>query len=320
MEIPRSAELLHALWRLVSDPLGLLSDVGYAVLQWVDGLLLVLVVVIVVRLAVGVVNWVVARLALPPRVGRLEFDQKQVWTLKQFLRSAAAYTIYFLAFVFVLSRLGFDPSPFLVGAGGLVAIAIGFGAQGFVQDLVTGLFILLEKQYAVGDFVEIGGLSGFVEDVGIRVTRVRDVNGALRIIPNRTVSTVGNYPKGYMEAIVDIFPRDAGELERVEAIAAEAGRRLDEELDVVLLPPRLSRPVVGGATPFVRAVVRILPLQQWAIDRELVGRLKAALDEAGVALGPAGVRVIYQCDRVAFYNNLNRIKSRWADGASRGEA
>ncbi len=163
-------------------------------------------------------------------------------------------------------------------------------------------------------------MSGFVEDVGIRVTRIRDVNGALRIIPNRTVSTVGNYPKGYMEAIVDVFPRDAEALDRVEAITAEVGRRLDEELDVVLLPPRLSRPVSGEREPFVRAVVRILPLQQWAVDREFVGRLKAALEAAGIALGPVGIRVVYQCDRVAFYNNLNRIKGRWGDPPARASA
>lgn len=316
MEIPRSAELLRTLRRLISEPLDLLSDAWRVMLQWFDHLLFILLVVLVVRLAVAVVNWLVTRLTLPARIGRLEFDQKQVWTLKQFLRSGAAYTIYFLAFVFLLSRFGLDPSPFLVGAGGLVAIAIGFGSQGFVQDLVTGLFILLEKQYAVGDFVEIGGVSGFVEDVGIRVTRIRDVNGALRIIPNRTVSTVGNYPKGYMEAIVDIFPRDAGDLDRVEAIAADVGRRLEEELDVVLLPPRLSRPIPGAREPFVRAIIRILPLQQWAVDREFAGRLKAALEAAGITLGPAGVRVVYQCDRVAFYNNLNRIRGRWRDPAS----
>jgi small conductance mechanosensitive channel len=318
MDIPRSADLLRNVLRLFSEPLELLRDVGRGLFEWLDRLLFVVLVILLARLSVAVVNWLVRRLELPARVGLLEVDPKRLWTFKQFLRSAAAYTIYFLALVFVLSRFGVDPSPFLVGASGLLAIAIGFGSQGLVQDLVTGLFILLEKQYAVGDFVEIGGVSGFVEDVGIRVTRIRDVNGALRMIPNRTVTSVGNYPQGYMEAIVDVFPADPGQLARLEVVVAEVGRRLDEELDVVLLPPRLSQPLTDGEPRFLRAVLRILPLQQWAVDREFVGRLEAALEAEAIALGPSGIRVVYQCDRVAFYNNLNRIKSRWTEAAPGG--
>ncbi|HWP34372.1 MAG TPA: mechanosensitive ion channel family protein [Thermodesulfobacteriota bacterium] len=321
MDAPRTSEVVGALRRLVTDPLGLLADAGRAMLGWLDLVLLVVVVLVVVRVAVGVVGWLIERVTLPERLRLVEIEPKQLFTLKQFARSAAAYTIYFLAFVFLLGRFGFDPSPFLVGAGGLVAIAIGFGSQGLVQDLVSGLFILLERQYAVGDFVEIGGVSGFVEGVGIRVTRIRDVTGALRIIPNRTVSTVGNYPRGYMEATVDIFPADAAALGAVEEIAAQVGRRLDQELDVILAPPRISRPLPEGAPhPFVRAVVRLLPLQQWAVDRDLVGRLKAALEARGIALEPPGIRVVYQCDRVAFYNSLNLLKARWGEGGARGTA
>jgi small-conductance mechanosensitive channel len=311
---PRAPELLRSLTRLFSEPGVVAREVGRALLGWLDFVLFILIVALVARLAAWAVNRLVSRVELPDRLGRLEFDPKQIVTLRQFTRSALTYAIYFAALVYVLAALGFDPSPFLVGATGLVAIAVGFGSQGLVQDLVTGIFVLVERQYSVGDFVEIGAVSGFVEDVGIRVTRVRDVSGALRLIPNRTVITVGNYPKGYMEAVVDAFPEDPGRLDRVEALMGAIGRRLDDELDVVLLPPRLSRPLPDGGPPFVRATVRILPTQQWAIDREYVGRLKAAFDAEGIALGPGGVRVVYQCDRVAFYNNLNRIKSRWSDG------
>lgn len=313
MEGSRAPRLVTQILRAFDEPLDLAADAGRAVLPWLDALLFILLVALLARGAVAVASRLVLRVTLPERIVRLEVDPKQVVTLRQFLRSAVAYGIYALALVYVLSNLGFDPSPFLVGAGGLVAIAIGFGSQGFVQDVVTGLFVLLEKQYTVGDFVEIGPVSGFVEDMGLRVTRVRDVNGALRHIPNRTVLQVGTYPKGYTEAVVDVFPEDPARLDRVEAFLGAIGRRLDEELDVVLLPPRLSRPLPEGTPVFVRAIVRILPGQQWAVDRDLVGRLRAALAAEGIGLGPAGVRIVYQCDRVAFYNNLNRIKGRWTD-------
>jgi small conductance mechanosensitive channel len=305
-------EFVRHIARLLQDPIAVAADFGQEAARWLDPLLFIVLVTVVARLVAGLADRAIARVDLPERLGRLSVDPKQVVTFRQFLRSGATYAIYFAAFVYGVSRLGFDPSPFLVGAGGLVAIAIGFGSQGFVQDVVSGLFILVERQYSVGDFVEIGPVSGFVEDVGLRVTRVRDVTGALRMIPNRTVLTVGNYAQGYMDAVVDVFPADAGRLDRVEAVLAEVGTRLDEELDVVLLPPRISRPL-PGSPPFVRAVVRILPLQQWAVDRELAGRVRGALEAEGIGLAAPGIRVVYQCDRVAFYNNLNRIKTRWAD-------
>lgn len=313
MEASRAPELVTQVLRAFDEPLAFAGDAARWVLHWLDPIIFVFIVVLLARLAVAAVNRLVLRVTLPERIARLEVDPKQVATFRQFVRSAAAYTIYVLAVVYILSRMGFDPSPFLVGAGGLVAIAIGFGSQGFVQDVVTGIFVLVEKQYSVGDFVEIGAVSGFVEEVSIRVTRVRDVNGALRLIPNRTVVQVGNYPKGYTDAIVDVFPEDPARLDRVEALLGEIARRLDEELDVIVLPPRLSRPLPTGTPAFVRATVRILPNQHWAIERELKVRLEAALEKEGIALGPSGIRVIYQCDRVAFYNNLNRIKARWTD-------
>ncbi|HEX7125688.1 MAG TPA: mechanosensitive ion channel domain-containing protein [Thermodesulfobacteriota bacterium] len=310
---PRVPQVIEAIVRAFDEPLVLAADAARRMMDWLDPILFVLAVALVARLAVAVASRLVLRVTLPERIARLEVDPKQVATVRQFLRSAVAYGIYVLAVVVVLARFGLDPSPFLVGAGGLVAIAIGFGSQGFVQDVVTGLFVLVEKQYAVGDFVEIGPVSGFVEEVGIRVTRVRDVNGALRLIPNRTVLQVGNYPKGFTEALVDVFPEKAEALDRVEALVGAVGRRLDEELDVILAPPHVTRPLPSGAPPFVRATVRILPNQHWAVDRELVGRIKAALAAEGIDLGPSGIRVVYQCDRVAFYNNLNRIKARWTD-------
>ncbi len=313
MEAPRASELVQQVLRAFDEPLALAADAARWLAHWLDPLFFILVVALLARAAVAVAGRLVLRVTLPERVAHLEIDPKQVVTVRQFLKSAIAYAIYVMAVVVVLSRFGLDPSPFLVGAGGLVAIAIGFGSQGFVQDVVTGLFVLAERQYSVGDFVEIGAVSGFVEEVGIRVTRVRDVNGALRLIPNRTVLQVGNYPKGFTEAIVDVFPEKAEALDRVEALLGAIGRRLDDELDVILLPPRLARPLPTGDPAFVRATVRILPNQHWAIDRELVLRLKAALAADGIALGPSGIRVVYQCDRVAFYNNLNRIKSRWTD-------
>lgn len=313
MERPRAPEAVTQIPRAIEEPLASAADALRWVYHWLEPVLFVLVVVLLARLAVALADRLVLRVTLPERFARVDLDAKQIVTFRQFVRSAVAYTIYVVAAGYVLVRMGLDPSPFLVGAGGLVAIAIGFGSQGFVQDVVTGLFVLIEKQYAVGDFVEIGGVSGFVEDVGLRVTRVREVSGALRLIPNRTVLQIGNYPKGYIEAIVDVFPEDATRLDRVEALLGAIGRRLDDELDVILLPPRLSRPLPGGAPAFVRATLRILPNQQWAVERELGGRLRAALAAESIALGPSGIRVVYQSDRVAFYNNLNRIKGRWTD-------
>ncbi|MBD5020626.1 small-conductance mechanosensitive channel protein MscT, partial [Xanthomonas citri pv. citri] len=114
-----------------------------------------------------------------------------------------AYTLIFIFFVMVLDLFHYDPSALLAGAG-IVGLAVGFGAQGLVSDIVTGFFILLEKQLDVGDYITVSTFDGIVEQVGLRTTQIRSFDGTLHYIPNRNITNVSNHSRGTMQALVDI--------------------------------------------------------------------------------------------------------------------
>src|SRR5699024_6278502 len=124
-------------------------------------------------------------------------------TLSSLLKSIAGYVLFFVALVMILGEFGVNTSAIIASAG-IIGLAIGFGAQGLVSDIVTGFFILTENQVNVGEYVTIGGSSGVVEETGLRLMKVRAVSGDLHFIPNREISSLTNHSRGNMQALVDI--------------------------------------------------------------------------------------------------------------------
>lgn len=124
-------------------------------------------------------------------------------TLRSLTLNVFAYILIFIFFVMVLDLFHYDPSALLAGAG-IVGLAVGFGAQGLVSDIVTGFFILLEKQLDVGDYITVATFNGIVEQVGLRTTQIRGFDGTLHYIPNRNITNVSNHSRGTMQALVDI--------------------------------------------------------------------------------------------------------------------
>ena len=210
------------------------------------------------------------------------------------LSNAASVTIFTVAGVIVLGDLGLNLAPVLASAG-VLGIAIGFGAQNLVQDFLAGIFILLEDQYGVGDIVDIGSVTGAVEAVSLRITRLRDVDGVVWHIRNGTIRKAGNETHGWARAVVD-FPvpyrmpvaAARGSLER-----AAVGMWEEPAWHAMIL----DRPQVWGVEDvsadrvLIRVAARTAPQGKAEVARELRERLKDALDataEAAVALPPAG--------------------------------
>jgi small-conductance mechanosensitive channel len=214
-----------------------------------------------------------------------ERRKQRVRALGSILRSIASITIFSIASVVILGDLGINLAPLLASAG-VVGVAIGFGAQSMVRDYLAGIFMLVEDQYGVGDVITIGDATGTVENVTLRVTRVRDVSGIVWHIRNGSIEQVGNESQGWARAVIDFPVPYEVDLAEIRSLLSGAADELwdDPVWRVVLLDP----PEVWGAHEIsskevtMRIVAKTAPLRQWEVERELRARVKAAIDAAGL--------------------------------------
>jgi Mechanosensitive ion channel len=220
-----------------------------------------------------------------------ERRKQRVQALGAILRSAASVTIFSIAGFAILGDLGINLAPLLASAG-VVGVAIGFGAQSLVKDYLSGIFMLVEDQYGVGDVITIGDATGTVENVTLRVTRMRDVNGIVWHIRNGTIDTVGNESQGWARAVIDFPVPFEADLATIRELLARTGNAMWNEpaWRVVML----EAPEVWGAQEIskdgvtMRMVVKTAPLRQWEVEREMRARVKHALKEARIMPPPAG--------------------------------
>jgi moderate conductance mechanosensitive channel len=208
-------------------------------------------------------------------------------TLGALLKSIASFVIWLIAALMALGTLGINMGPLIAGAG-IVGVAVGFGSQNLVRDFLSGIFMLLEDQYGVGDVIDLGDASGTVEGVGLRTTRARDVDGVLWHVPNGEIRRVGNKSQGWSRALLDIEMAYSNDLPTAMRVIKQTADELwrDEEF----APLILEEPEVWGVEALspngvvVRLVVKTRPLEQWKVQRELRARIKAAFERDGIEL------------------------------------
>jgi small conductance mechanosensitive channel len=199
--------------------------------------------------------------------------------------SIGTAVIFCVAILLILGALGIDLAPLIAGAG-IAGVALGFGAQSLVKDFISGVFMILEDQYGVGDVIDTGFVTGEVEDVGLRVTRVRDVNGIVWYVRNGEVIRIGNRSQGWATAIADLPVGYDENLDRVRAIVDSVGAAMleDPEYNDKLLeaPEFIGVESVAGDAVTVRITARTAPQQQLAVARAIRERVKDAFDAEGV--------------------------------------
>jgi len=201
------------------------------------------------------------------------------------LRSAASVTVYSVAGLLILGQLGVDLGPLLASAG-IVGVALGFGAQTLVKDLLAGLSMLLEDQYGVGDVVDVGEASGTVEAVGLRITTIRDNRGVLWYIRNGEITRVGNKSQGWAVVVVDVPIGFAAVDRAVEVIRDAAAGMADDPAyaeDLIEPPEVLGVEQITVEGALLRTTVKTVSDAQWRVGRELRRRLSDALAAAGIA-------------------------------------
>ncbi|MFE1442044.1 mechanosensitive ion channel family protein [Streptomyces sp. NPDC058739] len=211
--------------------------------------------------------------------------EQRARTIGSVLSSAVTIVLFLMGVAMVLDQVGIALGPVLASAG-VVGLAIGFGAQSLVADYLSGLLIMVEDQYGVGDSVDLGEAVGEVEHVGLRLTQVRDLNGGLWHIRNGEILRVRNDSQEWARAVLDVAVAYEANLDEVYHVLEETGRALHRDPDFQDL--LLEDPSVWGVQSLdadgvvVRLAVKTVPLQQWSVTRELRRRAKDALDAAGI--------------------------------------
>jgi moderate conductance mechanosensitive channel len=211
--------------------------------------------------------------------------EQRIEALASVLGSVATFVVWAIASFMVLGQLGIELGPLIAGAG-ILGVAIGFGSQALVRDFLSGVFILIEDQFGVGDIVDIDGqTSGTVEAVSLRMTRLRSVDGTLWHVPNGEIRRVGNMSQHWSRALLDMQVAYDTDLDRAHAVIGETARAQWDADDAILEEPEVWGVEAFGAHGMtIRLVVKTTPSEQYRVSRELRARLKAAFDAADIEI------------------------------------
>jgi small conductance mechanosensitive channel len=217
-------------------------------------------------------------------------------TIGDLFKSVVTGVLVAIIGTMMLSEVGVDIAPIIASAG-IIGIALGFGAQSLVKDFLSGVFMIVEDQYGVGDVIDVGEATGTVEAVTLRVTRLRDLNGTVWYVPNGEILRVGNMSQNWSRAVVDVsvaYSEDLGRVKRVLTEIAHDLREDDDWGDLIIEEPEVTGVEMLAATSvMLRVMVKTLPMEQWAVARELRQRVKARFDHEGIEI-PYAQRVVWQ--------------------------
>jgi small conductance mechanosensitive channel len=233
--------------------------------------------------------------------------EKRVRTLTALLRSIVFVLVLGVAVVMVLKELGLDIAPILAGAG-ILGLAVSFGAQNLVRDIISGFFIIFEDQVRVGDAAVINGKSGTVEEIKFRTIAIRDLDGTLHIFPNGSITQLSNQSRDWSRYIVDVRVAYGENLDYVIGTLREIGKGLsvDKVFESLILEPMdvLGVDSFGPSEVVIRCMLKTLPQKQWGAGRELRKRIISGLIDKGIEIpyqnvsvfpgrrgGPFGVRL-----------------------------
>ena len=260
-------------------------------------ILVILLIGVIAKVFMDVVK-TVSRFIVYSDWGPLKYafrNHQRSITLHGLVINVLKYIVYFTALGYILNELGVKYTTFLASLS-LVGIAVGFGSQGLVQDVVTGFFILFEDQFSVGDMVEISGQVGIVEEIGLRTTRLRNYFGAQVILQNRNIPMAGRYKKGAFEVGVDVAVATEEMAEKAAGLLHKIGEELEKQFREIIMacPCIVGLMELETGELFVRMRGKIWPLQQWVIDAQMVPRIREIFKREGIEI--PGDRV------VAFYH------------------
>jgi moderate conductance mechanosensitive channel len=248
-------------------------------------LVILLVAFILLKLTGNLIKNV--RLHLNQRAGDNLEESKRVDTMCRVMRYVLTVIIYAVTVIEILNEIGISIAPIL-GAAGVVGLAVGFGAQSLIKDYFNGFFILLENQIRQGDVVEAGDKAGFVEEVTLRHIRMRDYDGDVHYVPNGIITTVTNKSRDFAQSVIDIGVAYREDINTVIEVMQQVGDELyrDEIYSAKILTPLEMAGVdrLDDSAVIVRCRFKVLPLEQWTVRREYFKRIKYAFEKHNIEI------------------------------------
>lgn len=228
--------------------------------------------------------------------GTEEAEKKREDTLIQILGGTAGVLILIVAGLMILSELGIAIGP-LLAAAGIAGVAIGFGGQYLIRDVITGLFLIIENQYRVGDVVCFDKTCGLVEGISLRMTRLRDLEGTVHHVPHGEIKIVSNLSKQFARVNLNVGVSYSANIEKVEEVVNRVGKELSEDplwKDKIIKAPAFLRiDDFADSAVVIKILGETKPLEQWGVTGELRKRIKIAFDKEGIEI-PFPQRVVHQ--------------------------
>lgn len=247
------------------------------------------VIIAVMVFSLGVIRLLVRRYKRRLGIsGKMEAERaKRADTLAKIIENTLRVAILLAAVLMILRQVGIEIAPLLAGAG-IVGLAVSFGAQSLVKDIINGFFILLENNMNIGDVVEIAGKSGTIEKMNLRVTTLRDLEGKVHAVPNGEISTITNMTKEWSRAVLDVGVAYREDIDEVIEVLRGLGDglRSDPAFGPLIVEPMeiLGVESFGDSGVNVRIMFTTKPVKQWQVAREFRRRLKKTFDEKGIGL------------------------------------
>ncbi|TDT50475.1 mechanosensitive ion channel family protein [Fonticella tunisiensis] len=252
----------------------------------------IIAIIIITKIIIKVGNVLIEKFFNKQKNSRFGVSEKKADTLSELLKSILRYVMYLLAVMWTISIINPGFAMTLTGVLGVGGVAVGFGAQSLIKDIISGFFILFEDQFAVGDYIQVDNMSGFVETLGLRITKIRDFTGDLHIIPNGAITKVTNKSRGNMRALVDVSISYEDDIDAAIKIIRKVCEEAKNDIKTITDGPDvLGVTELGELGVKITVVAKTIPMEQWAVERELRKRIKYALDKEGIEI-PYQKRVV----------------------------
>ncbi|PYE48738.1 small conductance mechanosensitive channel [Paenibacillus barcinonensis] len=238
----------------------------------------ILIIFIITRIVIKVVYRIIDRSMARKQEGKIRVNPRRFVTIGELLKNATSITCNFIMILLLLSEIDIQVGPLLASAG-VLGLAIGFGAQGLVKDVITGFFIILEDQFAVGDVIQTGSYKGTVEVIGLRTTKLVSWQGEVHIIPNGTIASVTNYSMSNSLAVVDIpMKADLTLDESVHLVKQSLAGIEERNLNIVKVPDVLGIQSMSTSEYVIRIVSECMPNSRASVERQIQGDVKKILE------------------------------------------
>lgn len=258
-------------------------------------LILIVLIVFATRMIISVTNRVIDKTLKDKGKTNYFISNKRANTIGIILKKSVKYTVYFISVLMILEMFGVKTTSILATAG-VGGLAIGFGAQSLVKDVITGFFILLEDQFAVGDYIQISSFEGIVEELGLRVTKLRDFSGELHIIPNGEIHVVTNRTRGAMRAVVNVEIAYEEDINKAIRVIEELSREIRDSNELILEGPTvLGVDAFGASGVSIRITAKTQAMEQWDVERTIRKKIKEAFDRENIEI-PYSKMVFYKGD------------------------